>query len=169
MRHNEWKTIPWLKQVRKTLLLPIVNLLRFQSHQGQRQPTNQSLHLSDEEALAKPHQAADERLHGLLSHRAEEDNRDPARHTQRGGLQGAGQALEGAEQRGQGAVRPGGRAAAPPAHAGVPRLQVPAEEEARQGRAVPGPARDTHRHSDQIGETSGRRKVKAPPDAEAHH
>ena len=30
--------------------------------------SNQYLHLSDEEALSKPHQAADERLYGILTH-----------------------------------------------------------------------------------------------------
>ena len=33
------------------------------------------LFFPDQKALSKPHQAADERLHGLLPHREEEDRR----------------------------------------------------------------------------------------------
>ena len=46
---------------------------------------------SDEKALPKPHQEADERLHGVLPHRAEEDCGAQPRHPQRRDLQAARQ------------------------------------------------------------------------------
>ena len=46
---------------------------------------------SDQKALSKPHQAADERLHGLLPHREEEDRRAKPWHSQRWDLQAARQ------------------------------------------------------------------------------
>ena len=48
-------------------------------------------HFSDEEALPKPHQEADERLHGVLPHRAEEDCGAQPRYPQRRDLQAAWQ------------------------------------------------------------------------------
>ena len=48
-------------------------------------------HFSDEKALPKPHQEADERLHGVLPHRAEEDRGAQPRHPQRRDLQAARQ------------------------------------------------------------------------------
>jgi hypothetical protein len=46
---------------------------------------------TDQEAFSKPHQATDERLHGLLPHREEEDCGGESRHTQRRDIQAAGQ------------------------------------------------------------------------------
>ena len=43
--------------------------------------TNIFVCIADEEALPQPHQEADERLHGLLAHRAQEDCRNQSRHT----------------------------------------------------------------------------------------
>ena len=48
-------------------------------------------HFSDQKALPKPHQEADERLHGFLAHRAEEDRGAEPRHTQCRDLQAAWQ------------------------------------------------------------------------------
>ena len=48
-------------------------------------------HFSDQKALSKPHQEADERLHGFLAHRAEEDRGAEPRHPQRRDLQAAWQ------------------------------------------------------------------------------
>ena len=90
---------------------------------------NYLLLFSDKEALSPPHQAADERLHGLLPHGEEAYHRAAARHSQRWGVQGLGKEVEGADKRGPGAVHPGGGAAAAAPHAAVPGLQVPAEEE----------------------------------------
>jgi hypothetical protein len=50
-----------------------------------------SLFFTDEEAFSKPHQATDERLHGLLPHREEEDCGGESRHPQRRDIQAAGQ------------------------------------------------------------------------------
>ena len=46
-------------------------------------------HFSDQKALPEPHQEADERLHGVLAHRAEEDRGAEPRHPQRRDLQAA--------------------------------------------------------------------------------
>ena len=48
-------------------------------------------HFSDQKALSKPHQEADERLHGFLAHRAEEDRGAEPRHPQRRDLKAAWQ------------------------------------------------------------------------------
>ncbi len=100
--------------------------------------------LPDQEALAQPHQEADERLHGLVADREAQDHRDPAGHPQRRDLKVPGQEVEDAERGGARAVHPGGRApqAAPPA--GVPGLQVPAQEEGPLRPARPEPLRDPH-------------------------
>ena len=44
---------------------------------------------ADEKALPEPHQAADERIHGVLPHREEEDRRVEPRYPQRRDLQTA--------------------------------------------------------------------------------
>ena len=88
-----------------------------------------SSYVADKEALSPPHQATDERLHGLLTHGAKAYHRSAARHTQRGGVQGSGKEVEGADERGPRAVHRRGRAAPAAPHAAIPGLQVPAQEE----------------------------------------
>ena len=103
---------------------------------------------TDQEAPAKPHQAANERLHGVVADGEEEDHRGDAGQAQRRDLQGAGEALEAPERRPAQPLCGGGRAAEDIAPEGVPGLQVQAEEEAEGG----GRSLTDDNHSDQGGQ-----------------
>ena len=54
--------------------------------------------ISDQKAPSEPCQAADERLHGVVSAGAEENCGDDPRQTQRGDLEGAGPTVEAAQR-----------------------------------------------------------------------
>ena len=73
---------------------------------------------TDQEEQSQPHQAADERVHGVVADRAAQDLRDPARHAQRRDQQAARQALEDALRRRTPSLHRGGRTPPPPPHAG---------------------------------------------------
>lgn len=89
---------------------------------------------ADEEEQSEPHQEANERVHGLVADRAQENMRADAGHAQRGDQQEPGPRVEDAQRRGAPALHRRGGAPAPAAHARVPRLQVPAAQEAHQAR-----------------------------------
>ena len=68
----------------------LISMFQTKKHSPNLSPLY-NIYFSDEEALPEPHQAADERLHGLLPHRAKEDCRGQPGHSQCGDLQAARQ------------------------------------------------------------------------------
>ena len=65
----------------------------------------------------------------MVADREEEDHGAVPGHAQRRDLQEAGEAVEAAQRQRQDPLHPRGGAAQAQAHGGLPRLQVPAEEE----------------------------------------
>ena len=64
-QYNHLRIASALKELKNPCRAGLLTCHDFNSIKSK---SNQYLHLSDEEALSKPHQAADERLHGLLTH-----------------------------------------------------------------------------------------------------
>lgn len=83
-----------------------------------------------------PHQAPDERLHGLGQRRAAQDPEGLPRHAQLQHIQDPGRAVEIHVQRGEAALLRGAVPAVQAAHGEAPRLQVqaPAEADVHRGR-----------------------------------
>ena len=92
-------------------------------------------------------ETSDERVHGVLALRAEEDNRGGAGHPQRRDQQEARTQLEVFERTREAALHPGGREVEASSHAGVPWLQIPAKEKAEGF-----PTKVFHRYTDVAGE-----------------
>ena len=86
--------------------------------------------IADEEAPAEPHQAADERVHGVVADGAAEDDRGAAGVAQRGDIEAARPCVEGDGGEGETAVRGRGGEAQTDAREGISGLQVQAAEEA---------------------------------------
>ena len=75
---------------------------------------------ADQETPTQPHQAPDERLHGVVADGAPRDRQVSAGHAQRRDLEAAGPALEAADGGPAEALPRRGRATEAPALAGVP-------------------------------------------------
>ena len=95
------------------------------------------LSVTDKKEQPESHQAANERVHGLVADRAQENLRSPARHAQRRDQQEARSPLEDPRRGRAQALHRRGREAPTAPHDGVSRLQIQATKEDHQASAHP--------------------------------
>lgn len=97
--------------------------------------SNDVCSFTDQEEQSQSHQKANERVHGLVADRAQENLRAATGHAQRGNIEKARSPLENPQRRGAPAVHRRGREAPPAAHARIPRLQIQTAQEDLQTRS----------------------------------
>lgn len=85
--------------------------------------------VTDQEEQPEPHQEANERVHGLVADRAQENMWADAWYAQRGNLKELGPRLEDAQRWGTPTLHRRGGEAQAATYARVPRLQVQATQE----------------------------------------
>lgn len=93
---------------------------------------------TDQEEQSEPHQAADERVHGVVADRASKNMRTDTRHAQRRDLKEPRALVEDSKRRREAAFHRRGGAAEATTYTRVPGLQVPAaQEDSQAGRPRP--------------------------------